>query len=103
MTRSVSRYNGSPDAPRSAKPASSKPAGTSLGQVKPPRRRYQFRLRTLFLITVLVAILSGVLSGILRRSGGTSTSAALYVAVGIMAPIGVMILFSLWSAAKRRK
>lgn len=59
---------------------------------KPPGRRRQFSLGGLMMLTMVMAVMAAVLGGLLNEGARRQN----FVLIGIAAPIGVMVLASLW-------
>jgi len=66
---------------------------------EPRRARFQFGLGTLMLATVLASFLAATLAGLVRPSAGSRATA---IILGIAAPMGVMIVYSLLKELERR-
>lgn len=68
-----------------------------------PRRpgRFQFRLSTLFVLMFAVSVLSAAMAGLVRQGGGDSAvPEEFYLAMLTAAPLGAMIVLSLFYAVQ---
>ena len=64
-----------------------------------PRRRFQFSLSTLLLITALFGVLAAALAGMLhRREGRPSMPPGFFIVMAVAAPMAVLIAVSLLRA-----
>ncbi len=71
----------------------------------PPTRpaRFQYRLSTLFLLMLVVSVLSAAAAGLVRQGvAATAMPGEFYLVMLIAAPLGVMIVLSLFYAVLRR-
>jgi len=68
----------------------------------PPKRPFQFGLASMLLIMVLFSVLAAALAGLLHRHQGRSTMPpGFFVLMAVAAPVGLMILASLFRAVTR--
>ena len=67
---------------------------------RPQRGRMTFSLAALMLLMLMCAVLSALLAGMMRHGDGTQY---MYVLASVAAPMGVMILLSLFVQYWRRK
>ena len=75
-----------------------------------PRRRWQYGIGTMLLIMIPFSILAGALAGMLNpESGSVQLPRAFFVALAMIAPMGLMVALSAvlvlrkWLAEKKRR
>jgi len=71
-----------------------------------PRRPWRptFGIKTILLVTLLVAVLAATLSGLLDNAGGRTAAGpnwVFFIFLAMAAPMLVMILLSVWPAIRR--
>ena len=67
-----------------------------------PRRPFQYRLSTLFLLTTVMSVLSMALGGIYRHGGSGDALKVRFILITLLAPLGLVILLGLWHLLTRR-
>jgi len=65
------------------------------------RRRFQFRLATLFLLMVVVGVVSAAIGGLVQGRVASRVPREFFVVMLAAAPLGLMILLSVLHAAPR--
>ncbi|MBN2023994.1 MAG: hypothetical protein JW809_14515 [Pirellulales bacterium] len=65
------------------------------------RRRFQFGLGSLFLLTFLVSVLAASLAGMIQSSAAVTAPRYLFVLMAVAAPLATLVGLSLlWTAAR---
>ncbi len=67
-----------------------------------PRRPFQFSLATLLLMMVLLSVLAAALGGLLRNPLEAAYPRSFYVAMAAAAPMGALIVISIFHAVAQR-
>jgi hypothetical protein len=76
------------------------------GPRKQQRSRMTFSLAALMMLMFMCAVLSALLAGMMRHKGGSDYEyyvLAMYVLASVAAPMGVMIVISLFVHFRKRK
>ena len=71
------------------------------GEGPEPRRPFQYRLSTLFLLTTLMSVLAMALGGIYRHGESGDALKVRFILITLLAPLGLVMLVGLWQLLTR--